>query len=251
MADFLLSVLASIIAVPIVNYVVVTIHNRFTGGNKDIFWSNRHQLLIELDPKHSFEDIKKKLKILVIDDEDTFPVDLFRQNGYTIEKWDLVQDYNRLEKGEYDIIVLDIVGIAQHISDEDGMGILESLKNVNPSQIIIAYSIQKFDLSKQKFFKLADDTISKPSKFTTIKQKIDNQITTRFSVKSTLEQLRKSLTDNNITPKEIKKLERNLASFILLDTPPNWKEILNFINDDSLKRKTRNIAERVMKNIKL
>ena len=57
----------------------------------------------------------------------TFPIDGFKQFGYSIEKKDKI-DHNLLKQlldGLYDIIVLDIYGIATpEISEDDGLGIL-------------------------------------------------------------------------------------------------------------------------------
>jgi hypothetical protein len=68
-------------------------------------------------PAPSFQELKKRTKILVIDDdENSFPFELLRREGYSIEHWPRVESLSPLEDGHYDIIILDIQGVAKHLS---------------------------------------------------------------------------------------------------------------------------------------
>ena len=91
----------------------------------------------------SVEAMKRLARIVVIDDEpDSVPTDDLRANGYSVEYWPIIDAGRlaRLERGEFEIIVLDIQGIAPPgFSDTgDGLGVLRQLKKLNPSQVIIA-----------------------------------------------------------------------------------------------------------------
>ena len=87
----------------------------------------------ELDKLKSpldFEELKKRIRIVLIDDEQGFPLKLFQAEGYAIEHWEKVVSvsYGKLESGFYDIIILDIKGVAEEISKDDGLGVLENIK---------------------------------------------------------------------------------------------------------------------------
>jgi hypothetical protein len=214
----------------LLNFIVTKIYNLFTGASKNFIWRNKYPDLRTFKPPIEFDELKKRTRIIVIDDEDSFPVNLFQAEGYSIDKWDKVSDYGRLESGFYDIIVLDIKGVATHISSDDGLGVLESLKRKNPAQIIIAYSQHSFDLSKSKFWELADEKIAKPSDFLKIKSIIDNLITTQFKPDRYIDTLHNILRKNSFEEKEIKKLDTALVKSIKSKKKPNWAEVLEFAN---------------------
>lgn len=167
--------------------------------------------LSDLNIKMPLKEKRKRAKILVIDDEETFPIDLLSKEGYNIQYWEKVESLRTLEEGEYDIIFLDIFDVAKDISKEDGLGVLEHLKKYNPGQIIIAYSGRSYDLNKTKFWRLADDTLAKPSDLVTCKEVIDKMLEDRFNIHYYWESLKQLLTDNNIDHNTITKLEDRLA----------------------------------------
>ena len=214
----------------LLNFIFTKIYNKATGENKNIFWKETQADLSSLKTNLDFNELKKRTRIVVIDDEDSFPVSLFQDEGYSVDKWEKVRDFGKLESGFYDIIVLDIQGVATHISSEDGLGVLESIKNHNPAQIIIAFSQHSFDLSKSKFWELADEKIAKPSDFLKIKRTIDNLINTKFKPERYITTLNQVLRKNNIEEKDINKIILSINKTIEKKENPNWKKIVENIN---------------------
>ncbi len=232
----------------LLNLISTWIANSLTGMKYSFFWKNKLKSFENITKTFSFEELKRRLRIVIIDDEDIFPLTLFKENGYTVEKWDKVEDYAKLESGFYDIIILDILGVGGHISDEDGFGVLESLKNYNPSQIIIAYSAHSYDLSKQKFWEMADESIQKPSQFLKMKEVIDNVITTKFNPKRYLEVLDKTLSVYNIRKKEKIKYQHDYIKTLEQNKNPDWSKLLEFTDNEILKRKIKTISKSIIKN---
>jgi CheY-like chemotaxis protein len=178
------------------------------------------------------------VKILVIDDEDTFPIKLFEKEGYHITKWDKVESLKRLENGEFDIIILDIFDVAKDISENDGLGILEHIKKYNPAQIVVAYSGRTFDLSKNRFWRIADDTLAKPSDFIKCKEIIDNLIKDKFTIEHYVSGLLRLLTENGIEENDCKKIESKINKQIQSNgSLSNEKiiKILPFQTEDIIK----------------
>jgi CheY-like chemotaxis protein len=134
-------------------------------------------------PELSFDELKKRTRILIIDDENFEYISLFKGDGYAIDKWDDIktEKLTDLERGLYDIILLDIQGVGKELSQDQGFGILRHLKHSNPTQIIIAYSNSDYNLKYQDFFKLANDTIGKASDYFEFKEIVDKNIQMRFS----------------------------------------------------------------------
>ena len=67
-------------------------------------------------PSISADEIRKRSRILVIDDEDFLYFDLFERNGYNIRKWNDIEDLEKLVNAEYDVSLLDIQGIGKDFS---------------------------------------------------------------------------------------------------------------------------------------
>jgi len=186
----------------------------------------RKRKLLELNIKLPLNEKRKRAKILVIDDEETFPVELLTNEGYNIRHWKKIESLRSLEDGEFDIIFLDIFDVAKDISNDDGLGILEHLKKYNPSQIIIAYSGRSFDLSKTKFWKLADDTLAKPSDLVTCKEVIDKMLEDRFNLQYYWNNLTFVLKENSVDGKTISKIEDSLVKVLSKGEKISIHEIL-------------------------
>lgn len=181
--------------------------------------------------KYSFIELKQHLKIIVVDDDDIFPVSGFAQFGYRIQKWDILDasKLKSLKEGDFDIIILDIWGIAKEIAENDGLDVLEDLKNNNPAQVIVAFSGHSFDLSKNKFWELADEKLSKPTPFIGTQKIIDNLIEKTFTIEYHISKLKKVLNDNNLSD-QIAKLENLFVQFKEKNGEPDWIKELEFLS---------------------
>ena len=232
----------------LINFISTKVYNYVTGKSKDFIWRDKYQELSKLKAPTDFEELKKRTRIVVIDDEDSFPIQLFQNEGYAVDKWDKVKDYCKLENGFYDIIILDIKGIAEHISEDDGIGVLVDLKSKNPAQIIISFSQFGYDLNKVKFFQLADENITKPSDFLKIKKIIDNLILNQFKPERYISALNRLLEEKNIDKKNIRKLNIELSKAIQNKQKPNWAKSLDFITDKAdLLKQSISLANTILK----
>lgn len=235
----------------LINFISTKIYNHFTGDSKNFIWQDKSIDLKNFKITNEFEELKKRTRIVVIDDEDSFPITLFQNEGYSIDKWPKVTDYSKLENGFYDIIVLDIKGVAQHISEDDGLGVLVNLKKKNPAQIIISYSQHSYDLNKVQFFQLADENITKPSDFLKIKNILDNLITTQFKPERYVTALNAVLHKNNVSEKEIKKLNHEIAKSIKNKKNPDWIKVLDFVQGKTeLVKQLIGLGETILKFFK-
>jgi CheY-like chemotaxis protein len=167
---------------------------------------------------HNTEEIKKRIKIVVIDDDEaSFPYQLLSASGYTIEWWDKIDDrkLDRLERNQFDIIILDLNDITSpEISSTDGVGILERIKAVNPAQIIVAFSGQAYDIEKTNFFVTADDTLSKPVDFVKAKNLIDRIIDQKITISYFWSSISSYLTKEKINKRSIEKIENEIVKAI-------------------------------------
>lgn len=163
--------------------------------------------------KLSLDELRKRTRILVIDDDkNSFPFEIIKKEGYAVDYWPRVERLNALERGDYDIIILDIGGVAKDYTQEDGLGILEHLKEVNPSQIVVAFSGQSFDLSKNRFWRMADDSLSKPVDATKCKRTIDNLIENRMTLEHYWQAITQILKREGVSDRRLKSIEAKVVS---------------------------------------
>jgi CheY-like chemotaxis protein len=155
------------------------------------------------------EEIKKRARLLVIDD-DEFPYQtLFERDGYTLEKWPDVIDLPKLESGFFDIVLLDLQGVGRQQSSEQGLGILRHLRKTTPAQIIIAYSSADWPLKYQEFFEQADAVLGKSSDYVDFKRKVDQLLEQRFSIGFYIARIQKVVGPNIDDPVRLERLSRD------------------------------------------
>jgi CheY-like chemotaxis protein len=133
-------------------------------------------------PDVPLEEIKKRARLLVIDDNDFPYQSLFERDGYVLEKWSDVDDLQKVESGYFDLLLLDLQGVGRQQSTEQGLGILRHLRQTSPALVIIAYSSADWPLKYQEFFRLADAVLSKSSDYVDFKRKVDELLQERFSL---------------------------------------------------------------------
>jgi DNA-binding NtrC family response regulator len=161
-----------------------------------------------------FDELQKRTRIVVIDDkEDEFPFHVLKKQGYAIDYWPDVTDVEKLERGFYDIIILDIGGVGAELdSDNEGVGILRHIKTVNPAQIVVAYSGQSHESRRIPFFKLADQYVPKPTNAITWKETLDDLIRTKVTVDYYWDSLRALLQAQGVDQKRLDRLEKGLIA---------------------------------------
>lgn len=97
-------------------------------------------------PEIPLEEIRKRARLLVIDDQGFNYKPLFEKDGYMLTEWRDVEDLTKLEDNSFDVILLDVNGVGKLISNEQGLGVLQHIRETSPTQLVIAFSNAKFDL---------------------------------------------------------------------------------------------------------
>jgi CheY-like chemotaxis protein len=158
-------------------------------------------------PKITHADIVRRARILVIDDG-AFPYKtLFERDGYTIQQWGEVTDLEALETGEYDLILLDLLGVGRAESSDEGFGLLKHIRQTSPAQIVIAYSNADLSLAYQPFFRDADAVLHKSkTDYVEFKRTVDRLLDEHFSLGFYLNRISLELGDHAVSaPKALKR----------------------------------------------
>ena len=189
----------------------------------------------DIDFRIPFEEIRRKARIVVIDDDKkTFPYELLQKEGYTITYWPKMERIIDLESGMFDLIILDISGVAYNLSypsdkplwkiTKDGFGLLQHLKLYNPVQLIIAFS-GTHDLSQADFGKFADDYQTKPMDLLSWKEKIDVLLKSRFTPQRYWGEIERIFKSEGVSDKELKEIEQKLISSLQTGKAFPWETI--------------------------
>lgn len=160
------------------------------------------------------EELVQRTRIVVIDDDISgFPLEVLQRQGYSIDHWPDVEDLQKLESGFYDIIILDIVGVGQELDEEmEGAAVLKHLKEINPFQVVVAYSAQSHEPERISFFQLSDQFVPKTTSAINWKEIIDDLMTSKLTVGHFWSALESLLKTKGVSSKQIKKVEKKLIS---------------------------------------
>ena len=180
-------------------------------------WFGSNAKISDVAKQLPHETLKRLARIVVVDDEaDSFPVDALRAQGYSIEYWPILdaERLSRLERAEFDIVVLDIQGVVPPgFSDTgNGLGVLRRIKKLNDSQVVVACSGQSYTIDTMEFYRLADSTLAKPISVLRAMETIDDLL--RKHVDPTLywAGIVKMLQANGVTDDKIATLENTVAN---------------------------------------
>jgi len=176
----------------------------------------RRKKILDCQCKLSLTELIQRTRIVVIDDNIAeFPIEVLKKQGYSIDHWEDVEDLPKLEKGFYDIIVLDIGGIGQVLdSENEGVAVLKHLKNHNPAQIVVAYSGQSHEPARIPFFKLADQFVPKPASAITWKETLDDLMMSKLTVDYLWHGIERLLDHARVSERRRRKIETELVKAI-------------------------------------
>jgi|GEM_PF-5164028 len=131
-------------------------------------------------------DIRKAIraaKICIIDDKISdlrSLVDGLEREGFThLVQLQSVKSIHDIVSGQYQLVILDLTGVAQHISDLDGIGVLSALKKTAPELpvLVVTGSATTADLVKEA--SKADAIRSKPIKSAELASEVDDILKVR------------------------------------------------------------------------
>jgi len=167
-------------------------------------------LEINLDIK----ELRKRARIIVIDDQEAEKVVDLKREGYTIEQWQSIPSLRQLFDEDFDLIILDIRGVGNEFSKDEGFGVLKYLRESGSNSRIIAFSGSTFDITANEFFSQADDTLGKDASLFEWMRKIDDLLREKHSVKNYRDYIRNYCKSLAISDSDRTKLESLIVEAI-------------------------------------
>ena len=191
-------------------------------------------------PTLAHEEIIRRARILVIDDQD-FPYrKLFQRDGYTVEKWNDVRSLADLEGVKFDLILLDLLGVGRKESSDEGLGLLKHIRTASPAQIVVAYSNAEWPVSSQPFFDMADAVLPKTADYAEFKRTVDRLLDQCFSLGFYVSRIQREVGDRVV---DVPKLTQTATESILSESPSVLRKyLIRHLDDPALVDRVLSIA---------
>ena len=161
-----------------------------------------------------FSELKKRIEILIIDDEEFPYLDTLKKHEYNITQKTDISDLRDVEA--YKIILCDIRGVGKFLASEfGGAYLIKQLKEKYPEKTIIAYTASNYDAKFQQFLNYANDTVSKGDfaleDWTSLLDRLLNELS---DPQIMWEKARKALTEARVSTLDIAKYESDYVKAI-------------------------------------
>lgn len=163
---------------------------------------------LELLEKNNISNIKKKIKILVVDDESDDIYNILKERQYDAY---YKNDMNYAVEAEpFEIVLMDIKGVARRLqSNMEGFALACEIKHKYPLKRVCCYSGSIYaEISEQLADRKIDAFFPKDMEMDKICEKIDSLILNYVDYKEQWEVIRKQLIDCNTSEQDIKTIQK-------------------------------------------
>lgn len=161
---------------------------------------------LELIEKNNLSNIRKRIKILVVDDESEDIYNTLKERQYDVY---YKNDMNYAVEAEpFEIIIMDIKGVAKRLqSSMEGFSLAGEVKQKYPLKRVCCYSGSiHAEISEQLADKKIDAFFPKDMEMDKICEKIDRLILDYVDYKKQWEIIRKQLLDCNTSDEDIEMI---------------------------------------------
>ncbi len=137
---------------------------------------SRKKLKIEsLDLKLSREELLRRSRILVVDDERPDLIDDLKAAGFAVDYEPDIPPAKMvvIDKLQYDLIILDFKNVGEAFGRDEGLDLLRHIKRVNPSTVVFAYTSKALGAEHADFYRSSDGVLKKDAGISESLEKIE------------------------------------------------------------------------------
>ena len=140
----------------------------------------------ELDLRLSRDDLLRRSRILIIDDEKPELIEDLIQGGFAVEYQPDITNANMnvIERPKYDLIILDFGSVGKAFGPNEGLDLLRHIKRVNPSALVFAYTSKPLGAEHADFFRTTDGILKKDAGIAESLEKIEEGLKRARSVQN-------------------------------------------------------------------
>jgi hypothetical protein len=163
---------------------------------------------------NAYRPDRSSVAILCIDDQGLEYEAIIRNHGFNIRVQSDIEDIRAVS--DYPVIICDIKGVGKQFGSKyEGGHIIEEIKSRYPEKVVIAYTGQLFDATYNKFFSLADFTLTKDVDSDAWVSLLDQTIQKVVSPIEQWKRMRSFLIDKEVCLKIIFQLEQQFIKAVL------------------------------------
>lgn len=154
--------------------------------------------------------LRKRIDILVIDDEEFTPGNFLDKNHFSLTyKTDID---NVKDVSEYPIIMCDIRGVGGNLSKQyEGAYLIKEIKQNYPDKRVIAYTASQYDPSYNKYLNYADELLQKGTSLEDWVTILDEQINKAVDPIYQWCVFRNALLNNGVVTIDVAKMESDFV----------------------------------------
>jgi CheY-like chemotaxis protein len=140
----------------------------------------------EIDMQISRDDLLRRSRILVVDDERPDLIDDLSRAHFSVDYLPDVTKENLdvIERPLYDLIILDFFKVGMTLGADHGLSLLRHIKRVNPTAVILAYTSKALGTEHADFFRMADGVLSKDAGITDSIEKVEEYLRKAHSIQN-------------------------------------------------------------------
>ena len=140
-------------------------------------WRARAVDISKYNPELSRDDLIRRCRILVIDDQRPALIDDLTASGFSVDYDASGDNMANAEKQLYDLILLDFGGVGLKYGKDQGLSLLRHIKRVNPGQFVLTYTSKALPPQQSsEFYRFTDGTLSKDAGIQESFEKIEDSL---------------------------------------------------------------------------
>jgi CheY-like chemotaxis protein len=138
----------------------------------------RKRKLSELKQNMTRDELVRRSRILVIDDERPAIIDDLKSARFSVDHVPDVSSQNLelVDHPLYDLILLDFGQVGKTFGDDQGLSLLRHIKRVNPAIVVLTYTSKALETRHADFYRLADGTLAKDAGIQESLEKIEDAL---------------------------------------------------------------------------
>jgi len=121
-------------------------------------------------------DLIRNSRVLVVDDEKIELITELSREGFSVDHDPSGKETAKIEKGIYDLVLLDYAGVGGSYGSEQGLALLRHIRRINPAVFILAYTSKSLPPEHSDFYRLTDGTLRKDAGLQESIEKIESSL---------------------------------------------------------------------------
>lgn len=179
-------------------------------------------------------DLRRKIDILVIDDEDFSVAESLKSNNFRLTYRKDVE--NVTDVCEYQIILCDIRGVGKKLqSTYEGAFLIKEIKENYPLKKVVAYTASQYDPTYNRYLESADAVVSKGLAIEDWVTLLDEQIASLIDPVAQWKNLREQLFKKNAATIDVAKLENAFVRACKSNSFSSFEKLANTMSPEVTK----------------